>query len=319
MRQLARTRLAFALLALGIGAAPAHAGWREDLKTLRVGFIAGDNPAAGMARMEGFRWQLQVSLAVPVELFPAKTYGALIDAEASGRVQYAILSSLAFVALDQRCHCVEPIAVPTTADHQPGFRAFIVARADGPVRGLEDARGLSLAVGRQDSISGRLAPFAAMEAQGIEPDSYFARLVEADDSLGALRQLAAGKADLAVAWSMSGNLLDTTEGAGPVADLAASGDGQVDALRVVWQSDVIPFGPHAVRKDLPDAAKLAIASMLTTLQSAEPDVYDTVEPTLPGGFAPGDPALYRQFASLLAAAVPADPTPPGSGESFGAP
>ncbi|WEK51335.1 MAG: phosphate/phosphite/phosphonate ABC transporter substrate-binding protein [Candidatus Kaistia colombiensis] len=279
--------------------APAFASWRDDVGTLRVGFVAGDNPSYEVARLEKFRWQLQYALAVPVELFPARSYDALMEAQATGRVQYTVLSSLAYIALDQRCDCVEPLVQPTSADHLRGFRALLVARADGPVATLADARNMRLAVGAKDSLSGRRAPYAGLAKEGIDPASYFLRIVETPDSAAALTALASGEVDLATAWSAAADPLSPSVGSGPLGQLAGDGVLSPSTLKIVWQSELIPFGPHVVRKDLPEMAKASLLRALTEMPHVAPDAYDAIERGFPGGFVTADPQLYRQLASFL--------------------
>lgn len=290
---------ALALAGQAILAGPAAAGWRDDLGTLKVGFIAGDNPAYEIARLEKFRWQLQLNLAVPVELYPARNYEALIEAQSTGRVQYTVLSSLAYLALNQRCGCTEALAQPTTAEHARGFRALLVAKKDGPVQTLADARNMRLAVGAADSLSGRRAPLAGLGAEGIDPDSYFLRIVETSDSEAALAALAAGSADVATAWSSATDPLSADSGSGPFARLA--GDGTLDpaSLKVIWQSALIPFGPHAVRKELAPEAKQALLRALTEMQASAPEAYDAIERGFPGGFVAADQAEFDALAALL--------------------
>lgn len=308
-----KRRLTLAIAALACIAASfvplqARASWRDDLKVLKVGFLAGENPSYRVKQLESFRWQLQLALAVPVELFPARNYEALIDAEASGRVQYAILSSLAFVALDERCHCVEPLAQPVTESGMRGFHALLVTKADSPVRTLDDAKGMRLAVGASDSLSGRIAPFAGMAAEGIEPDTYFARVIETSDAQAALDALAADEADLAVAWSMAQDPMSAEPGSGPLSVIPPEGNLPLPSLRLVWQSDLIPFGPHVVRTDLQPEARDAILRALIEMHVAAPEAYDAIEQQLPGGFVAADPLDYRRFAAMLAAAhLPATP------------
>lgn len=291
------------VVALGTAlAAPASASWREDVGTLRVGFIAGDNPAYEVARLEKFRWRLQYALAVPVELFPARSYGALIEAQATGHVQYTVLSSLAYLALDQRCDCGEPLVQPTTADRARGFHALLVAKSDGPVVKLADARNMRLAVGASDSLSGRRAAFAGLAREGIDPDSYFLRILETANGEAALAELASGQADLATAWSTAPDPL--APNAGLLGRPAGEGALPPSALRVVWQSELIPFGPHVVRKDLPDMAKSSLLQALVELQNVAPEAYDAIERVHPGGFVAADPELYRRLAELLNIADP---------------
>jgi phosphonate transport system substrate-binding protein len=298
-----RLRLAALLAALTLAAAPlatpAQASWRDELGTLKVGFIAGDNPAHEAARLEKFRWQLQLNLAVPVELFPARDYEALIEAQSTGRVQYSMLSSLAYLALSQRCGCVEPLAQPVTAEQARGFRALLVTRKDGPIQNLEAARNTRLAVGAADSLSGRRVPLAGLEAEGIDASSYFMRIVETADGEAALAALADGTADVATAWSSDGVAPGSELDGDAVSQPAGNGALDPRSLDVLWQSDVIPFGPHAVRTDMPEGAKQSLLRALTEMQTSAPEAYDAVERGLPGGFVPADPALYDKLAELL--------------------
>jgi phosphonate transport system substrate-binding protein len=287
------------LLAL---ASPALADWRDDIGTLRVGFIAGDNPAYEVARLEKFRSYLHYALAVPVELFPARSYEALIEAQSTGRVQYTVLSSLAFLALDQRCACAEPLVQPTTAERARGFRALLVTKNDSAIASLADARNMRIAVGAKDSLSGRRAPFAGLADEGIDPESYFLRIVETADSETALRALVAGDVDLATAWSSANEPLSPAIGSGPLAVLAGDGALSPSTLRVIWQSELIPFGPHVVRKDLPDMAKSRLLQALTGMRNTDPDAYDAIERGYPGGFVAADPVLYRHLAEFLSIA-----------------
>ncbi len=289
-----------ALIILVLSLTVAAASWRDDLKVLRVGFIAGDNPSQEVARLEKFRARLQYGLAVPVALFPARSYQALIEAMSSGRIQYAVLSALAFVALDQDCHCAEPLVQPVGDGAARGFRALIVVPADGPVTTLEAARGKRLAVGRADSLSGRLVPLAGLGAEGIEADSYFASMVETDDALAALKTLASGDADLAVAWTTANDPLNGPRDSGPIAALAGDGGLPPAGLRVIWQSDLVPFGPHVVRTDLPAEAKTALRETLLTMQTDDADAYDAIEPQYSGGFVAVDASGYRRLGQLLA-------------------
>ena len=289
-----------ALFILLLSLTAATAGWRDDLKVLRVGFIAGDNPSQEVARLEKFRARLQYGLAVPVVLFPARSYQALIEAMSSGRIQYAVLSALAFVALDQACHCAEPLVQPVSDTTARGFRALIVAPADGPVTSLEAARGKRLAVGRADSLSGRLMPLAGLSAEGIDAASYFASMVESDDALAALKRMVAGDADLAVAWTTADDPLTGARDSGPIAALAGDGGLPPGGIRVLWQSDLVPFGPHVVRNDLPEQAKAGLSETLLAMRSDDADAYDAIEPQFSGGFVAADAASYRRLGLLLA-------------------
>jgi phosphonate transport system substrate-binding protein len=79
-------------------------------------------------------------------------------------------------------------------------------------------------------------------------------------------------------------------------------------LEVVWRSEPLRFGPHAVRFDMPDALRATLIRFLTGLHDARPDVFQHLEPTLQGGFvrvSDADYALAKAMVTHLAEAAPA--------------
>ena len=175
MRAFARFAAAFAAgfsLAAAF-AGVAHADWRDDLKVLRIGFLSTGAIATDIAHLEPFRAYLEARLSLPVELVPATSYAALIDAEVSARVPYAIHSATSFATAEALCKCVEALAAPAAFDGSRGFYAVLLARADGPIHSLADARGARLALTASDSVAGRLVPLKAFAAAGIDPSTYF--------------------------------------------------------------------------------------------------------------------------------------------------
>ena len=166
------------LLALAVVAAmPASAGWRDDLKVLRIGTVAPHGAAYDIARLEPFRAYMQDRLGLPVEIVAMADYDALIDAQTSARVQYAIHSASSYATTEALCACVEPIALPAAFDGSHGFHSVLVAHAGSAIASLADARGKRLALTGADSIAGRLVPLKALAGEGIDPKTYFSSLL----------------------------------------------------------------------------------------------------------------------------------------------
>jgi phosphonate transport system substrate-binding protein len=84
--------------------------------------------------------------------------------------------------------------------------------------------------------------------------------------------------------------------------MARTGSLAMDQVRVVWQSDLVPFGPHAVRKDMPEELKTLLLSALTGMTAEAPDALDAVDPSGigGGGFVAATPADYDTVAALVA-------------------
>nr|WP_246429817.1 PhnD/SsuA/transferrin family substrate-binding protein [Prosthecomicrobium pneumaticum] len=276
------------------------ADWRAALPVLRVGLLAGANPAYRQAQAEPFRSALARALGIDVQLVPAKDTGALVAATASGAVDYAVLSAAAYVAADARCACVEPLVQPTTADGSTGFRSMIVGRRDGPHL-LSEAAGRTIAVGPETSLAGRLVPFGALGAAGTAPEEFFGRIVAREDDEAPVLDLLSGRADLATVWTTAPSGFGTAPGSGPVADLAAEGLVAPDDLVVLFEAPGVPFGPHVVRRDLPEEAKRTLSSTLTGMAAWQPEAYDAIERRFAGGFVRADAARYTDLSALLSA------------------
>jgi len=109
-------RLAVGLaLALLAASSSARADWRDEIKVFRVGIMTGPNAAYRLVQFEPFRAYLEAKLAVPVEILPAPDYRALIDAQATSRVHYAIYSASAFATAAATSRAALSVA-PTGSD-----------------------------------------------------------------------------------------------------------------------------------------------------------------------------------------------------------
>ena len=285
MRQGARSAIAIglALLLLVAGSGRLLADWRDDVKVLRIGFLASASPAADVARLELFRAYLETRLALPVELVPATSYSALIDAEVSGRVQYAIHSAVSFTTADALCKCVEALVAPTAFDGSRGFYSVLLVRADSPIRTLAEAQGSRLALTAEDSVAGRLVPLKAFTAAGIDPATYFASLFAAPGPVEAIAALFDGRADVAVAWSSLAGDAAAGYSFGVLTRMVVEGRLTMDQVRIIWQSRLIPFGPHAVRTDMPSELKGLLGEALLAMATDAPEVIDAVDRSGFGG------------------------------------
>ena len=121
-----RASLAVALvLALTL---PSHAGWREDMKTFRVGMIERQGAGQAVPGLSILERSYSMALGIPVEIFVARDYAALIDAQASGRVDYAIYSTTAYATAQLLCSCVEPVVAPVAEpSHVPPAATDVIA------------------------------------------------------------------------------------------------------------------------------------------------------------------------------------------------
>lgn len=285
---------ATALAAL-CAALPARADWRGDIGTFRIGIVAepgGGNTVPGLARLTDAYTN---ALGMKVEFVVARDYAALIEAQASGRVQYAVYSALAYAAASERCGCVEPLVAPVDADGAAGIRSVLVTR-DGKVPDLAAMASHRIAIAPEDNVGGSLLPLAGLAGEGVKiaQDSPF--LARAPSATAAETMLADGEADGLFGWEPVGADGQPADTGGTIVRLEAAGVPKA-SLRVLWTSAPLRYGPHAVRSDLDAEAKRRLSVFLTNLKSLTPDVYDLLESTHSGGF---ELAVSKDYATALA-------------------
>ena len=289
------TRGCAAALVLLATCFPARADWRDG--TFRIGIVAepgGGNAVPGLARLTEAYTN---ALGMKVEFVVARNYAALIEAQASGRVQYAIYSALAYATASERCGCVEPLVAPVDADGAAGIRSVLVTR-DGKVPDIAAMASHRIAIAPADNVGGSLMPLAGLSAEGvgIAEDSPF--LMRAASATAAETMLSDGEADGLFGWEPAGADGQPGNSDGTLVRLEAAGIPKT-SLRVLWTSGLLRYGPHAVRSDLDPEAKRRLMVFLTNLKSLTPDVYDLLESTHSGGFAPAVPQDYAMALSIV--------------------
>jgi len=286
---------------LALAAPSTLAAWRDDVKVLRVGILGGTDPAYRLATLEPFRVYLQDKTGVPVEIVPAATYDALIDAQAGGQVDYAIYSATAFATAVVKCDCVEAFAAPVAADGSLGFYAILVGRAGDSIATLAGAEGKRIGLGPADSVAGSIVPRHAFAAEGIDPDTYFLGITEFPAPEEAVKAMLRGEVDVAAAWSSLTGSESLGYSFGTLNRLVTEGMLGMERIRIVWQSRLIPFGPHALRTGLPAELKGVLSGALLSMAREDPEALDAVDRLGfgGGGFASPDPSLYALVIELV--------------------
>ena len=293
---------------------PAAADWRKDLGTFRIGMVAepgAGNTVPGLALLTD---AYSAALGMPVKVFVARDYAALIDAQIDRRVDYAVYSATAYALAAERCGCVEPLAAPTDADGAVGVRSVLVTR-DARVTKPADMATRRVALGPPASVTTTLMPLADLAAAGVADIREQPLLSHAASASAAEAMLRAGTVDAIFGWERARRVEagEPPPGGGTMARLKAAGI-PATALQVVWTSGLLRYGPHAVRSDLDEDAKRRLVDFLTGLKTRNPEVYGLVEHDHSGGFVAVMASDYQTAAALVRAAA-APPMPALTGSS----
>ena len=292
------TRSAIAVCAalLLATAAPAQAGWREDLGTFRIGMVAQPGAGQSVQGLSRIKETFSGLLSMPVEVFVARDLAALIEAQASGRIEYAVYPATAYALAWRICECVEPIAAPLGEDGTTGLTAVLVGRR-GKADSMSSLAGVRVAAPPAQNVAAGLLARSGMATDGLDLTALGAVVVEAASATDAESRFSDGSVDAVLGWE-DYPVSAASTGFGSTARLARSG-ASPESLVVLWRSAPLRFGPHAVRTDLDPEAKRLLVPFLTGLRNVLPDVYDLLETGRGGGFATVTHADYDVAVAMV--------------------
>ncbi len=267
-----RTLLAAPLLAPALAQAQSRAPIR---------FAVGPfQPTAGDTRRayEPFFAHLAAALGRPFELTVTTDWAGIAVALGSGQVDCAWMGPWGFVLAQDRARA-EALAT-VLYNGQPTYHAIILGRSGLSIaRFPEDARGLSISFADAGSTSGWLIPHFWFSQQGIDPRTYF-RYRDGASHAANVISVVTGQVDLATDFDRN------------FAAMIASGRVRAEQAQIVWRSAPLPNDALAVRQDLDDATKRAIAAAALSIT---PEAAPRIMPANYTGWVAATPQTYSQI------------------------
>ena len=160
---------------------------------------------------------------------------------------------------------VEPIVTVEEKDGTLGYRSVLLVRADSPYQTLDDLRGRTLVFTERLSTSGFLIPYYELSQRGYDPSQFFGQLAFSGGHPQAVTAVLNKQADAGVTWTSG--IGDQGEGysRGNLRRMVDLGALDMNDLRILWTSELIPADPQVVRKDLPQEAKEIYRDLLLNL------------------------------------------------------
>lgn len=280
-------------------ASSAFAGSPEDAASFRIGIVAEPGSGNMIAGLNLLKEAFAEALGGKVEFFVAQGYPALIDAQVSSRIDYAIYSASAYAIAYERCGCVEAIVAPVDEDGTTGIRSVLVTRS-GRVASPSDLDGKRIALLPPDNLAGHQLPLAAFQPDGRKLTGEESFFVMADSAEAGETMLADGSVDAMFGWEPAGG--KELEG-GTLARLVAAGLERSE-LAIVWRSEILRYGPHAVSTDLDSGSKGKLVALLTGLKEARPELYERLETHHLGGFTAVTRSDYAQALAVIRMLAP---------------
>jgi phosphonate transport system substrate-binding protein len=86
--------------------------------------------------------------------------------------------------------------------------------------------------------------------------------------------------------------------------MVADGILAMDGIRVIWQSERIPYGPHAMRRNLPGELKALVADAILAMPLEDPAAVDAISRSGGDGMIAANDAMFDGLRRALQAAGP---------------
>ena len=257
---------------------------------------------APLAKMVG------AMLGVPLEITPADSYQALVQAVSSGEVDIALLSPVSY-AHARRLQPKLQLVAQVISQGVIEYASFIVVRSDDPAQDLADLHGRRMAWVDPLSASGFIYPLAAFHRAGQVPEKTLKSQKFYGTHEAALQAVLSGEADACAVASGTFERLVSTKGS----------DQQRASLRVLHKSGKIPFDALVVSSHLSAESARRIGWAFRNVSSRTPAGRAVLAPTWGlRGWVPADDAAYNgaralmeEAAALQGAALPAAATSVG--------
>lgn len=296
-QKLLTTVCAVAVLSASVLQAAAD-DWRADFGTYNVGLLGGENEADRLRRYDCMRDLMATTLGVPVELYPAADYAGVMQGLLAGQLHQAGLGASGYAGIFlQDPEAVDVVMTSANVDGSLGYYSVVVARADSGLTSIEDLAGHSLAYADVNSASGYLFPRAELRLAGIE-DSHFSRVGFSGGHEQGVIAVLNGQYDAAATWSSL--LGEEAEGysRGNLRRMVENGLLNMEEIRIVWTSELIPNGPTVIRRDLPAEARALVLDLFLGMKDTHPECYANVVGGDGGGFVEIGPEFYETAVRL---------------------
>ena len=251
--------------------------WKAKYPELTFAIIPAENATGVIERYTPFVDYLSKQLGVKVNLRVANDYAAIIEGQRAGNIHIASYGSASFARALITGVKVEAFGIDVNADGSKGYYSVFYVKKDSPYKSIEDLKGKNLGLVDPNSTSGNNVPRFALDQKGIDPETYFGKVVYTGSHENAVLALVQGTVDVAAnAWTDDQDsylMRMITKG------MLKNADGtpmKYEDFRIIAKSDPILNGPLAYLSDMPADLKAKIADAFFNLRKNDKAAADKI-------------------------------------------
>lgn len=217
------------IITLFLGFTAAGAMAEEPLK-LGVGLFQ-PNKDKNDATYRPLAAYLADKLGRTVELRTVDSWEGLAKSLASGETDLALMGPWGYVLANQQAGA--QVVSTILYDGKPEYFGIMVTHPDSGIKSPKDLKGRTFAFGDKGSTSGYLIPLHYFMTQGIDPETYFSKVLYTSHQ-AIQTQVTRGALDAGADYNRNRNAM------------IEQGLIKADASRIIWQSAPLPNDAFAV-------------------------------------------------------------------------
>lgn len=258
---------------LTTGAARAQS-WTSKYPELVFAVVPAENASGVSDRYAPFLAYLSKELGTKVTLRVAQDYAAVIEGQRAGNVHIAYYGPASFSRALVTGVKASAFVIDVNSDGSKGYYSVFYTLAKSPITKIEEAKGKVLGLVDPNSTSGNNMPRFKLNQLGINPESYFSKVIFTGSHENAVLALAQGTVDVAANWWNAEDDSNLTRMLNK--GLLKTADGKPmtkDDFRVIVKTDLIINSPYAYLDNLPEDLKGAIKKAFLEAASKDKDAF----------------------------------------------
>ncbi|TBW37586.1 phosphonate ABC transporter substrate-binding protein [Siculibacillus lacustris] len=240
--------------------------WKAKYPEIVFGKIPDENASGTTDRYGPFMDFLSKEIGTKVTLRIAQDYAAVIEGQRAGQIQIGYYGPASYARATMVGAKIEPVAIEVNEDGTKGYYSVFYVKKDSPYQKIEDLKGKNLGLVDPNSTSGNNVPRFSLNKMGIDPETFFSKVVYTGSHENAVIALGQGTVDVAANWW-------NDENESMLKRMERKGMAKYDDYRIIFKSEQIVNSPIAVMSDLPADLKKKIADAILAFPIKEPEAF----------------------------------------------
>ncbi|MES5485840.1 phosphonate ABC transporter substrate-binding protein [Bradyrhizobium sp. INPA03-11B] len=260
--------------ALAFAGSASAEDWKAKYPEITFAVIPAENGSGVTERYGPLTEYLSKELGIKVNLRVANDYAAVIEGQRAGNIHIGYYGPASFARARLTGVKTDAFVIDVNADGSKGYYSVFYVLAKSPYQKVEDLKGKNIGLVDPNSTSGNNMPRFKLNAMGIDPETYFSKVVFTGSHENAVLALAQGTVDVAANWWNADDDSNLTRMLAK--NMVKSSDGtplKKEDFRIIVKSDLIINSPYAYLESLPDDMKARIKQAFLDMPKKDPEAF----------------------------------------------